>query len=77
MEPVAFGGSRQAGALAGGVLVAVHLGDGLVAGGHGGELAVTGERHADTVGTADRGSSERRDEAQRSVDHVVSGREHR
>ena len=60
--------------LTGGVLVGVHGRDGLVAGGHCGQPAVTPERHADPVGPSHGGPGQLDHQPQGGVDQIAVGR---
>ena len=61
---------RQAWALTGGVLVAIHLCDGLVARGHCYQLSTTIERDTDPVGLDHERIGERNDQAKRGIDQI-------
>ena len=73
VEPASLRGSRQTRPLSGCVLVAIHLGDGLVGRRHCPHLTVATEGHADAVGAADGLSRQRHHKPQCGVDHTQVG----
>ena len=75
MEPAPLDRGVDTRALTGGVLVGVHVQDGLIGGRHRAQMPMTPERHADSVRTGDRGPGQGHHHPEGAVDHIVLGGE--